>query len=108
MEKPDNNDPVIFPAPWRAFREVNSKGGSVSHNVHDAFGLHVLQSIDDNQCGAVGTVNLISAAPELYTALKEALADWNYDHFDVECPYRMEWANKARAALAKARGELWA
>ena len=31
--------------------------------------------------------------------LKDALEDWEHDHFDEDYPYRQEWAEKARAAL---------
>ena len=48
---------------------------------------------------------LIAAAPDLLEALQEALDDWDDTHFDEEYPHRIEWADKARAAIAKARGE---
>jgi len=49
--------------------------------------------------------NLLAAAPELYDALEKAIIYWYNDHFDEEYPYRIEWADEARAALTKARGE---
>jgi len=45
---------------------------------------------------------LIAAAPELLEALQEALDDWGFDKPDC---VRLEWADKARAAIAKAKGE---
>lgn len=42
---------------------------------------------------------------ELLEALEDALEDWEDTHFDEEYPSRIEWADKARAAIKKARGE---
>jgi len=39
---------------------------------------------------------------ELLEALQEALDDWDFDEPDC---VRLEWAEKARAAIAKAKGE---
>jgi len=55
--------------------------------------------------GAQKAHRLAAAAPELLEALEEALADWEDDHFDEEYPFRLMWADKARAAIAKAKGE---
>jgi len=46
------------------------------------------------------------ACAELLEALEEALDDWEDTHFDEEYPPRIEWADKARAAIAKARGDV--
>lgn len=47
--------------------------------------------------------NLIAAAPELLDTLEEALTDWNENNYGYE--YRAEWAEKARAAIEKAKGK---
>lgn len=52
-----------------------------------------------------GDTDLVAAAPDLYEALEEALIDWDDSQFYQDYPYKIEWADKARAALAKARGK---
>lgn len=61
----------------------------------------------DILCGYCGEelARLIVAAPDLLEALEEALENWEDDHFDEDYPYRAEWADKAREAIKKARGE---
>lgn len=52
--------------------------------------------------------HLIAAAPDLYDALAEALADYdNWAAHEDNYPHEhlVVWAEKARAAIAKARGE---
>ena len=51
---------------------------------------------------AEANARLIAAAPDLLEALEEALEDWDNDEPDF---VRLEWADKARAAIAKAKGE---
>jgi len=60
---------------------------------------------DGGEQAREANANLIAAAPDLLEALEEALEDWGDDHFDEEYPYRIEWADKARAAIRKARGK---
>lgn len=56
----------------------------------------------------IANAQLIAAAPDLYEALEDMLSGWKYireSHGDL---YGVGWdraQNKARAALAKARGE---
>ena len=82
------------PGPW----SVGGPTGFVNQvYIEPAIGA-VYGSGDEAQANA----HLIAAAPELLEALQEALEDWDDDHFDEEYPYRAEWAEKARAAIAKA------
>jgi hypothetical protein len=47
-------------------------------------------------------IKLFERCDRLREALHEALEYWDDDHFDEEYPYRIEWADKARAALQEA------
>lgn len=52
--------------------------------------------------------HLCAASPELYAALKGMIGDGGDDglsNFGDSARSRVEWISKARAALAKARGE---
>jgi ABC-type phosphate/phosphonate transport system substrate-binding protein len=72
----------------------------------DMIGLDVAALTDDwIHKSTQENANLIAAAPELLKVLEDALKYWIDDTFDEEYPDRIEWADKARAAIAKARGE---
>ena len=56
----------------------------------------------------MANARLISAAPELYEALADALADYdNWAAHEDNYPHEhlVAWSEKARAAIAKAKGE---
>ena len=92
------------PGPWYAEKK-NVHTGSVATCHWDGEDWWEVYSLNWADGSAEANARLIAAAPDLLEALEEALEDWGDDHFDEEYPYRIEWADKARAAIRKARGK---
>ena len=91
------------PGPWEIKRHFDPGYKFISAPKHTALAQVVWCMEDEDrspECEA--NAHLIAAAPELLEALQEALDDWGFDEPDC---VRLEWADKAGAAIAKARGE---
>ena len=103
------------PAPWRVssespriikkdYRAIGSDAGFLIASTmgRDDSGFYASeQEADANAC-------LIAAAPDLYEALEDALIDFdNWAAHEDNHPHEhlVAWAEKARAAIAKAKGE---
>ena len=91
------------PGPWKIERQTcygwdietaDNQWLAVAHNSHNQ-----PEGFPPDEAGKANA-HLISAAPELYTALKEAIA-WLPD----SNPMQRKAREQASAALAKARGE---
>ncbi|MGB4498931.1 MAG: hypothetical protein WBI40_09535 [Methylococcaceae bacterium] len=96
-------EPTFTPAPW------NVKDGQFHFIVESEDGrcfVEIEKIFDDhlNECKA--NANLIAAAPELLEALIE-IEKHTQDFVNTFLPDNefTLWVNKARAAIAKARGE---
>lgn len=92
---------TFTPGPWRVDPENNCDVQSADGTAEIATTHHnVLCNREPFRCKADAA--LIAAAPDLFEALRDGLEIWDVDFGDgVEAPYIV----KARAALAKARGE---
>lgn len=87
--------------PWAA-QATHPTPNKLDQLVMNAAGTHVGWAYRNEDA------HLISAAPELYEALSYALADydnWVSDEDNYPHEHLVAWSDKARAALAKARGE---
>ena len=103
------------PGPWRVssespriikkdYRSIGSDAGFLIASTmgHDNSGFYASEQEAD------ANAHLITAAPDLYEALAESLADydnWVSDEDNYPNEHFVAWSDKARAALAKARGE---
>ena len=103
------------PAPWRVsnespriikkdYRAIGSDAGFLIASTmgHDNSGFYASEQEAD------ANARLIAAAPELYESLADALADydnWVSDEDNYPHEHLVAWAEKARAAIAKAKGE---
>ena len=99
------------PGPWKwvqldfsgYYHELHDKSGTVICDDGSAQGEYSAQ-IDVKGANA----RLIAAAPELLEALEDALIDFdNWAAHEDNHPHEhlVVWAEKARAAIAKAKGE---
>lgn len=90
----------------RHFRAVNAREHSELATV-----VWVMEDYDAEGSpspGCEANARLIAAAPELYEALTDALIDfdnWAAHEDNHQHEHLVAWAEKARAAIAKAKGE---
>ena len=99
------SEPKFTPGPWQwsmVSGDYRTLVNEELDTIIDSAGTEDMWLCSEN---IDANASLIAAAPELFELLKEALEDWDETNFDEEYPYRIDWADKARAALAKARGE---
>lgn len=100
----------ISPAPW-------VQGKICKDMIHTSDLYHIIATTDTSGIDYVKDARLISAAPELYEALREMYECVNElqeyhcksQHTDgdktcEDCKYNVAWLEKARAALEKAGG----
>ncbi len=96
---------AFTPGPWEFARGVNEygcKGGPILGSITKGGTWHIAVLPSDLGSESEANARLIAAAPELYEALTDALA--NVECLDGDkCPHWCEWHNTARAAIAKAR-----
>ena len=107
------------PGPWRAAGSVHLVKGELSTEAHEAYcgdvfpakgdyrgSISYLQSAEHirgiTREEAEANAKLIAAAPDLYKALEDFLVEWFEDD---ESTKDDPFADAARKALAKARGE---
>lgn len=100
------------PAPWSMFgkwRIVDGDGVRLAFTTTPTGDERRAKDLDVADAMEVANANLISAAPELYEALREIYEDIE-PMCNVEChgckhePGCNKWARRARAALEKAGG----
>lgn len=100
------------PGPWVV--DIGSYIGCTDEHYHSitaGCGYHVGNQDDGFElsgCMSAANAHLIAAAPELLEALSDALIDFdNWAAHEDNHPHEhlVAWAEKARAAIAKAKGE---
>ena len=102
------NEPRFTPGPWEFLEAYShddeysaSRPLTVCSDSNDDLA-NVFSSNDSTvsiaRDQAIANAHLIAAAPDLYEALAVVVQEWGR-------PYSPDW-NRARAALAKARGEV--
>jgi hypothetical protein len=98
------------PGPWKivapSIREPHGVNGAKIWGANDAPVCQIPRRADRPLDRKRADLNLIAAAPEIYEALRGLLAEiTEYQTINSLGGENNHWQDKARAALAKAKGE---
>lgn len=95
------------PGPWVWYRKLsgseNSRGFGIAQE-GKRFAIVDVYPLDEDGVAGEANARLMAAAPELLEALEEVVAEataYEARHGEMRRP----WVRKARAAIAKAKGE---
>lgn len=98
------------PGPWKVEKELTSRTGEwlIAKDAGDRGRWIAIAETVPATGKELANARLLAASPELLEALSDALADfdnWAAHEDNYQHEHLVAWAEKARAAIAKAKGE---